>query len=82
MPALLAGHNPLLLSSLTLALMTFIIIFLVAGFTCKALAATLGTLGGLAVALIMTVIFGELMKISGLTSPFAATLVFSSYNFV
>jgi len=79
LPALLAGHNPLLLSSLTLALMTFIIICLVAGFTSKALAATLGTLGGLAVALIMTMIFGELMKISGLTAPFAATLVFSGH---
>jgi uncharacterized membrane protein len=79
LPALLAGHDPLLVSSLTLVLLTLVIIFLVAGFSAKALAATLGTIGGLASALLLTIVFGQLMKISGLTAPFAATLVFSGH---
>jgi uncharacterized membrane protein len=79
LPGLLAGQNPLLITISTLTLLTMVIIFLVGGFTRKALAATLGTLAGLAAALVLTVIFGDLLQISGMTSPFAPTLLLSGH---
>ncbi len=79
LPALLAGQNPLFLTIVTLLLLTFLIIFLVGGFTRKALAATLGTLAGLAATLALTVLFGELLKLGGMTAPFAPTLLLSGH---
>ncbi len=79
LPALLAGQNPLLLTIVTLLLLTLLIIFLVGGFTRKALAATLGTLAGLAATLLLTVLFGELLKLNGMTAPFAPTLLLSGH---
>ncbi len=79
LPALLAGQNPLFLTIVTLLLLTVLIIFLVGGFTRKALAATLGTLAGLAATLALTVLFGELLKLNGMTAPFAPTLLLSGH---
>jgi uncharacterized membrane protein len=79
LPQLLAGQSPLLLTLLTLTLLTVVIVFLVGGFTRKALAATLGTLAGLIAALLLTLIFGDLLNISGMTAPFAPTLILSGH---
>ncbi len=79
LPGLLAGQNPLLLTGLTLTLLTIMIIFLVGGVSRKAVAATIGTLAGLAVALLLTVIFGQLLELSGMTAPFAPTLILSGH---
>ncbi len=79
LPQLLAGTSPLLLTVVSLLLLTVVIIFLVAGVSRKAVAATLGTLAGLGVTLLLTLVFGDLLEINGLTAPFAATLVFSGH---
>ena len=79
LPGLLAGQNPLLLTAVTLTLLTLIIIFLVGGLSRKAVAATIGTLAGLGVALLLTVIFGRLLEINGMTAPFAPTLILSGH---
>ncbi len=79
LPGLLAGQNPLLLTAVTLTLLTLIIIFLVGGISRKAVAATIGTLTGLGVALLLTVIFGRLLEVSGMTAPFAPTLILSGH---
>ncbi len=79
LPGLLAGQNPLLLTAVTLTLLTLIIIFLVGGISRKAVAATIGTLAGLGVALLLTVIFGQLLEVNGMTAPFAPTLILSGH---
>ncbi len=78
-PGLLAGNNPLWLTVITLTLLTVIIITSVAGFSKVTLIATLGTLCGLLLALGLTLFFGEKLRLEGMTSPFAAMLIFSGH---
>ncbi|WP_427337692.1 YibE/F family protein [Caloranaerobacter sp. DY30410] len=78
-PALLSGKEPLFITSLVLTLLTAIIIFSVAGFTKKGIAAFIGTICGLFVTIGITVFFGNKLSLYGMTSPFAETLVFSGH---
>lgn len=78
-PGLLKGNNPLLLSGLVLLMLTAVIIFSVAGFTKTGLAAFIGTICGLLVTIAVTIIFGDKMFLSGMSSPYAATLLFSGH---
>ncbi|WP_134115172.1 YibE/F family protein [Orenia marismortui] len=78
-PGLLAGKDPLLLSSVTLLILSALIIFAVAGFNKKGLVAFVGTISGLAITVLITIIFGNRLELLGMTSPFAETLLFSGY---
>lgn len=78
-PGLLDGRNPLIFGVLTLALLTAIITFSVAGFTKKGLVSCLGTVFGLIVTVVITVFFGDLLELYGLTAPYAQTLLFSGH---
>ena len=78
-PGLLEGKNPLLWTALFLVLIIGIIIFAVAGFTKKGLAAFIGTLGGLLLTIGITLFFGEKMVMDGMNAPFAETLLFSGH---
>ena len=76
-PALIAKADPVPVTIFTLILLTVVIIFSVAGFSKVALSATLSTLTGLAITLLLTLFFGARLKLGGLTAPFASTLIFS-----
>ncbi|CAH2214584.1 YibE/F family protein [Tepidibacter aestuarii] len=76
---LLEGKNPLITTTLTLALLSAIIIFSVAGFNKKGISAFVGTIFGLISTIIITVFFGNQMELYGMTAPFAQTLIFSGY---
>lgn len=78
-PGLLEGKNPLLWTALFLILIIGIIIFAVAGFTKKGLAAFIGTLGGLLLTIAITLFFGDKMVMDGMNAPFAETLLFSGH---
>ena len=78
-PGLLAGQQPLVLSALTLLLLSAIIIFSVAGFNKKGLAAFLGTITGLIFTIVITIVFGEILSLHGMTAPFAETLLYSGH---
>ncbi len=78
-PALLGGASPMLFTVITLSMLTFVIIFAVAGFNKKGLSAFLGTMAGLAVSIVITIIFGRGMNLLGMTQPFAETLIFSGH---
>ena len=78
-PRLLAGQQPLVLSALTLLLLSAIIIFSVAGFNKKGLAAFLGTITGLFFTIIITIVFGKVLSLQGMTAPFAETLLYSGH---
>ncbi len=62
-----------------LILLAAVIIFSVAGLSKKGLAAFLGTLTGLFVTLGLTLFFGGVLKIGGMTSPFASTLILTGH---
>ena len=76
-PSLLTWNNPLLLTCIVLTVLTCIIIYSVAGFNIKSVVASTGTLIGLGISIILTVIFGNQFELYGYTSPFAETLLFS-----
>ncbi|WNF36489.1 YibE/F family protein [Bacillaceae bacterium IKA-2] len=65
-PALFAGYNPVYLAILTGAIVTASTFILISGFTIKTLAAVSGTIGGLASAAFISIIFSNAMKLSGL----------------
>ncbi len=76
---LLKGLSPMPLTALTVALLSAVIIFLVAGLTRKALAAFLSTLAGLLITLLLTLFFGHKLELYGLTQAYVQTLVISGY---
>lgn len=78
-PGLLSGKHPLLLTTLILTLLTAIIIFAVAGFTKKGLAAFAGTMGGLLLTVLITQFFGDKLALGGMTQPYAETLLYSGH---
>lgn len=78
-PGLLSGGNPILLTVITLTLLTVVIVTCVAGFSRVTLVATVGTLCGLFLALVLTLYFGEKLKLAGMTAPFATMLIFSGH---
>ncbi|WP_084631123.1 YibE/F family protein [Ferrimonas senticii] len=77
-PGLLAGYPPLLITSITLAALSALIIISVAGWTYKGKAALAGTLVGLMVTSLLCVLSGELLKIDGMSQPMAQSLLFET----
>ncbi|MBQ9279752.1 MAG: YibE/F family protein [Clostridia bacterium] len=67
LPRIIAGSDPILTTVLTCALITLVSIIIIAGFNKKATAAIIGTVGGIVIAGIFAVIFGNLMALSGVT---------------
>ena len=78
-PRILAGDPPLLVTGLTLALLSAIIIFLVAGLTRRGLTAFLGTLSGLGITLVLVSLAGSRTGLAGMTQPFVNSLIFSGH---
>jgi uncharacterized membrane protein len=79
---LLLGKDPILLTSLTIMMLSGIIIFLVSGFNKRGLAAFLATTIGLLMTLVVTHFFGHQLSLSGLTQPYAQTLMISGYHYL
>ena len=78
-PLILKGYNPILLSLITISILTFVIIFLIAGFTKKGLVAFLGAITGVFVTCLLSVIFGKGFYINGAVQPFSETLLYSGF---
>lgn len=77
LPGLLEGYNPILLSALFLMLITFVIIFSIAGFTKRGISAFIGTISGLLITIGITYFFGSRFGLMGMTASYAQTLTFS-----
>lgn len=77
---ILAGHNPMVITTWTLILLSGVIIYLVAGFNRKGTSAFLGTLCGLLITLVVTLVFGGKVGLHGLTQPYVTVLLFSGYS--
>lgn len=76
LPGLIAGKPPLPLTVVVLIGVTLITMISIAGFSQKALAATLGTLGGLLVAGWLACAFGDLAQLTGLATEEERMLVY------
>jgi len=79
LPAYLKGYEPLMMSLLITAVLTFVIIFLVAGFSKRALVAFLGAISGVLLTCIFSIFFGSLFKIPGEIKPFSESLLYAGF---
>ena len=79
LPGFLKGYAPIPLSLGIVALLTSVIIFLVAGTNKKGIVAFLGAMSGIAITCAMAIIFGDLFNIHGAIKPFSETLLYSGF---
>lgn len=67
LPRVIAGDDPILITVLTCAVITIISLLIIAGFNKKALSAIIGTVGGIIIAGLFAILFGNLMALSGVS---------------
>jgi uncharacterized membrane protein len=79
-PCFLKGWDPIIISLFVVALITSVVIFLVAGLTKKAVVACLGALAGVVATCLLALIFGYGFKVHGAVMPFAETLLHNGYG--
>ncbi len=78
-PLTLAGWHASTVCFLTVAVLTAVIMYLVAGATRKGLAAFAGAMLGVVASLALAHVFGRLMHADGATMPFVHQLLYSGY---
>ena len=79
LPGFLKGINPVPLSLGIVIVLTFVIIFLIGGFSKKGLVAFLGAASGIVLTCILSLVFGAVFQIHGAVKPFSETLLYSGY---
>ena len=80
LPAMLLGWNPVLATLGVTALLTAVIIFLVGGFTRKALVAFIGSISGVVLTSALAAFFTGWFHLHGAVRPFAESLLYSGYG--
>ncbi|MEA2088375.1 MAG: YibE/F family protein [Patescibacteria group bacterium] len=82
-PRALNGDNPILLSLIVSAIIAIVTLTLISGFRKKTISAILGTIGGVASAALLAIIFGNFAHLNGLSDENAITMFsqFSSLDF-
>jgi uncharacterized membrane protein len=80
LPAMLLGWNPVLATLGITALLTAVIIFLVGGFTRKALVAFIGSISGVVLTSALAAFFTGWFHLHGAVRPFAESLLYSGYG--
>ncbi|GFM36396.1 YibE/F family protein [Desulfovibrio psychrotolerans] len=78
-PALLSGHDPILVGLLVVTLLTGAIIFLVGGLSRRAMAAFLGAQLGIITTCLLSLAFAGPFRLSGAVIPFSETLLYSGH---
>jgi uncharacterized membrane protein len=79
-PGLLKGYSPIWLAVAVVALLTAVIIFLVAGLTRKGIAAFFGAMLGVLTSCLMAAGFTDAFHLHGAVLPFAETLLYSGFG--
>lgn len=78
-PGFLLGINPILLSNITVALFTAVIIFLIAGLNRTGVNAFVSAISGVVLTTALSITFGRLFKVHGAVKPFTEMLLYSGY---
>jgi uncharacterized membrane protein len=79
LPGYLRGWDPVSLALMTCAVLTGVIIFLVAGMNKKGLTAFLGGFLGIILTAVLAMVFGGQFRIHGAVLKFSETLLYSGY---
>lgn len=72
---ILEGNDPIFTAVLTLLILSAIIIFSVAGLTKKGISAFLGTIIGLLITTVLTLVFGKEMGLMGMTQAYSMSVL-------
>ena len=81
-PLVLAGWHASTVSFLTVACLTGVIMYLVAGWTKKAFSAFAGSMLGVIASLALAHLVARVMHVNGATMPFAQQVLYSGYSFM
>ena len=81
-PLCLAGWHASTVAFITVAVLTAVIMYLVAGWTKKGAGAFLGAMLGVVASLGLAHFFGRVMNVNGATMPFSQALLYSGYEFL
>ena len=81
-PLCLAGWHASTVAFITVAVLTAVIMYLVAGWTKKGASAFLGAMLGVVASLGLAHFFGRVMNVNGATMPFSQALLYSGYEFL
>lgn len=78
-PLFLRGWDPIAVALGTVTAMTFVIVFLVAGFTRRGATAFIGSMAGLAMTCLLGFLFSDPFAVHGAVRPFSETLLYSGF---
>ena len=81
-PLCLSGWHASTVAFITVAVLTAVIMYLVAGWTKKGAGAFLGAMLGVVASLGLAHFFGRVMNVNGATMPFSQALLYSGYEFL
>ncbi len=81
-PAFLRGMDPVFASLGVVALLSFVIIYLVAGFTRTGTAAFLGNMAGTAASALIALAMAAPYRLNGAVRPFSETLRFGGFDYL
>ena len=81
-PLCLRGWSASFVSFATVAVLTAVIMYLVAGATRKGVAAFFGAMLGVVASFALAHFFGRVMNVNGATMPYAQALLYSGYSFL
>lgn len=76
LPMMLEGHSPIVLAILVCVFSSVVSIIIVAGFSVKSFTAIFGTLSGVLIAGILSIIVGNAVKLTGLSAQESQMLIF------
>jgi len=76
-PLFLKGYSPIPVSFLILIITTFVIIYLITGFTKKGTVAMLGSVSGITLTTLLAICFGYFFRIPGTVREFSEALIYS-----
>ena len=82
LPGFLKGYNPVFFSLAIVSILTFLIIFLIAGFNKKGVTAFVGAISGVHCTCCLSILFGHFFRINGAVKPFSETLLYSGYPYL
>ena len=78
-PSMLKGYNPVLISLAVVAILTGVIMFLVAGATRKGIVAFLGAILGVLTSCVMAIYFTKAFRAHGAVMPLAPNMVYAGF---
>ena len=79
-PLCLKGVHPMLLATVIVAILSAVIIYLVAGLTRKGTTAFLGAFAGVVVSCLTAWLFTHLFRLNGAVMPYSQALLYSGYE--